>query len=215
MAERHKLLLVDDHPIVRQGLTHVIHLEPDLVVCGEAESVDSALALAKQHQPALALVDLSLGAKPDVILVGRLREMCPQVRVLVLSMHDEAIWAVRALKAGACGYVMKQESSVVLMQRVRQALRGETAVNEGVASEMLKQLTWGRNAESDKPALAERELQVLALLARGQTTREIATTLQISIKTVDSHREHIKQKLGLKTAAELMFYAVTMLVRSD
>jgi len=210
MVEQASILLVDDHPIVRQGLAFVINMEADLHICGEAESVETAVEAAGRLQPALALVDLSLDGRPDVELIRQLRQMIPPIRVLVLSMHDEAVWAPRALEAGACGYVMKQESAQLLMRRIRQALRGETAVSETVAAALIKQLTWGRDAsaEEEKPTLGERELQVLHLLGKGQTSREIAEALQISIKTVGSHREHLKQKLGLRSAAELMHYAV-------
>ena len=210
LSERQRILLVDDHPIVRQGLARVIDGEPDLTVCGEAETAAAAMTLTAQHRPALALLDLSLSGKPDVTLIRRLHDAQPAMRVLVVSMHDESLWAARCLKAGACGYVMKQEKPRVLVQRIRQALRGETAVSEPVSSDLLKRLTWGRDLDkpAEKPALGERETQVLGLLGRGHTSREIAAALAISVKTVDAHREHIKQKLGLRSAAELIHYAV-------
>jgi DNA-binding NarL/FixJ family response regulator len=210
MNDKHAVLLVDDHPILRQGLARLIEGEPDLYVCAEAASSDEALAAAQTHQPALAVVDLSLHGRPGVDLVRRLRESQPHLRVLVLSMHDEEQWASKSLAAGACGYVMKQDNPRTLLARMRQALRGETAVSPGVASLLLKQLTWDKNAAA--PAgldrLGDRERQVLQRIGQGQSTREIAAALHISIKTVDAHREHIKQKLGLRSAAELVRYAV-------
>ena len=210
MADRASVLLVDDHPILRQGLARLIEGEPDLSVCAEAENAEQALAAVARYRPDLAVVDLSLAGKPGVDLVRHLRQAEPPPRVLVLSMHDEAIWAPRVLQAGACGYVMKQDDPRTLLARLRQALAGDTAVSPAVASSLLKQLTWDRTAA--KPtgvdSLSDRELQVLRLIGTGQSSRLIAASLHISVKTVDAHREHIKHKLGLASAAELIRYAV-------
>lgn len=211
------VLIVDDHPILRQGLARLVESEPNLHVCAEAETTEQAVAAAETQRPALAIVDLSLGAKPNVDLIKQLRDRVPGLRVLVLSMHEESLWAARVLQAGACGYVMKQESPRVLIARVQQALRGETAVSESVSSALLRQLTWDRTSTAARPtgeeSLGDRELQVLHLIGQGKSTRDTALELHISVKTVDAHREHIKRKLGLSTAAELIRYAVLKVER--
>ncbi|MGC4034244.1 MAG: response regulator transcription factor [Tepidisphaeraceae bacterium] len=210
MSERHSVILVDDHPILRQGLAKLIEGEPDLTVCAEAATAAEALTAAESHRPALAVVDLNLDGKPNLELIRQLRQANPELRVLVLSMHDEEQWAGRVLQAGACGYVMKQENPRTLLARMRQALAGETAVSPAVASMMLRALTWDREAAKPEGVdrLGDRERQVLHLIGKGQSTRDVAAALHISVKTVDAHREHIKQKLGLRTAAELVRFAV-------
>lgn len=218
VSERHTILLVDDHPVLRQGVSRLIESEPGLHVVAEAQTADEALEAAEKHSPQLAIVDLSLHGKPNVDLIRNLRDRHADLRVMVLSMHDEGIWAARVLQAGACGYVMKQESPRVLISRVQQALRGETAVSEAVASNLLKQLTWDKSAAArptGEESLGDRELQVLRLIGSGKATREIAAELHISVKTVDAHREHIKRKLGLNSAAELIRYAVLKVEREN
>jgi DNA-binding NarL/FixJ family response regulator len=216
VADRTAVLLVDDHPVLRAGLARLLEGEPDLIVCGEAENAETALAAADRLRPALAVVDLSMHGQSSIELIRRLRTNHPELRVLVLSMHDESTWAARVLQAGASGYVMKQDDPKVLIDRIRQVLRGETAVSPAIAATLLRELTWGRNPA--KPAVGEdrlgdREQQVLRLLGQGKSTREIAADLHISVKTVDAHREHIKQKLGLSSAAELIRYAVLKVER--
>lgn len=219
MVERTPILLVDDHPVLRAGLARLIEAEPDLAVCGEAETPDAALAAALKLKPALAIVDLSLHGQSSIDLIRRLRAALPALRVVVLSMHDEATWAVRVLQAGACGYVMKQDDPKVLIARIRRALRGETAVSERVSVDLLRQLTWGRDNAAPPPGsedrLGDRERQVLRLIGQGQSTRDIAAALHISVKTVDAHREHIKHKLQLSSAAELIRYAVLKVERES
>jgi len=203
-----RIFLVDDHPVLRHGLARLIDSEPDLSICGEAETADDALAAIESLKPNLAVVDLSLQGKPGLDLIKQLTTRSPDTRVLVLSMHEESLWAERAMRAGACGYVMKQEEPKVLMQRIRQALRGETSLSERMSGMMLKRLTWNRGSANVEDKLGDREVEVLHLIGQGMTSRQIAATLNISTKTVDAHREHMKQKLGIQTAAELLRYAV-------
>lgn len=209
-ADKTRILLVDDHPILRQGLVRLIEREPDLTVCGECESAEQALAAIAKLHPSLVIVDLSLQGKPGLELIKEITATRPGMRTLVLSMHDEALWAERVLRAGACGYVMKQEKPRILIDRIRQALSGETCVSDRMASTLLRKLTRARPAAAvqSEDGLGDRELEVLQLIGQGLSTREIASALFISTKTVESHREHIKRKLNLESGAELLRYAV-------
>jgi DNA-binding NarL/FixJ family response regulator len=209
-TEKTRILLVDDHPILRQGLVRLIEREPDLTVCGEAESAEQAMEAIRKVRPALAIVDLSLEGKPGLELIKDLRAHHPDILVLVLSMHDEALWAERVIRAGACGYVMKQEKPRMLLAKIRQALRGETCLSEQIAQTLLRRLTSGRGTEGIPPedGLGDRELEVLQLIGQGRSTRDVAAVLHISIKTVEAHREHIKRKLNLGSGGELLRYAV-------
>ena len=204
-----RILLVDDHPVLRQGLVRLIEREPDLSVCGEAESADEALRAVARLHPTLVIVDLSLHGKPGLELIKDLRASHPDVRVLVLSMHDETLWAERVLRAGACGYIMKQEKPRVLISSIRQALRGEICLSEAMSATLLRKLA-GRRPDrgNSEDGLGDRELEVLQLIGQGLATRDIAAALHISIKTVEAHREHIKRKLNLPTGDELLRYAV-------
>jgi DNA-binding NarL/FixJ family response regulator len=180
-----QILIVDDHPVVRQGVVRLIEQEPDLHVCGEAESAAEALSELSKHVPDLVLLDLSLRGTPGLDLIRQMRSEQPKTQVLVLSMHDETPWAERVLRAGACGFVMKQEKPRVLIARIRQALAGDPHFD-----------------------LSDRELEVLQLVAQAMSTREIAATMHISVKTVEAHRENLKRKLELGSTTELLRYAV-------
>jgi DNA-binding NarL/FixJ family response regulator len=215
---RSRILLVDDHPVVRQGLVRLIDQEPDLIVCGEAGSADEALAAIERLAPALVLVDLSLRGKPGLELIKDMRIQHPRTLVMVLSMHDESIWAERALRAGACGYAMKQENPRELINRIRRALNGEMSLSERMSARLISRLSGRRAASSSAQAgagaaltleiLGDRELEVLQMIGEGMTMRQIAAAMHISQKTVEAHREHIKQKLHLQSGAELLRYAV-------
>lgn len=212
-----RILLVDDHPVLRQGLVRLIENEKDMEVCGEAETAEEAMAAIASSHPTLAIVDLSLGGRPGLELVKDLRDRYPDVRVLVLSMHDEMLWAERTLRAGACGYVMKQEKPRALMAKIRQALRGEVCISDAVNQSIVRKLAPGGPS---KPAQAEdglgdRELEVLQLIGHGLSTRDIAAAMHISIKTVESHREHLKKKLNLANGDDLLRYAVHRFLESS
>ncbi|MGB2821731.1 MAG: response regulator transcription factor [Phycisphaerae bacterium] len=215
MPERRKpsrqieILVVDDHPIMRAGLIQLIAQEGDLAICGEAEDARGALAAIEAHPPDLAVVDISLKESSGLDLIKDIRARWPKLPVLVLSMHDEAIYAERVLRAGARGYVTKSEVSCKVIEGIRKVLAGEVYVSEQLASKMITSLVGGGDLDTFPiDRLTDRELQVLDLIGRGLQTREVADRLHLSTKTVDAHREHIKKKLNLDSAAELVRYAV-------
>ena len=205
-----KILVVDDHPIMRAGLVQLIGQEEDLVVCGQAEDAHAALEAARKDQPDVAIVDISLKESSGIALIKDLRARWPGVLILVLSMHDETFYAERALRAGANGYVTKAEASAKVIEGIRKILSGEVYVSEKLASKMLSGLVGGGAGAATLPMdrLTDREFEVLELIGQGLQGREIAQQLHLSVKTVDAHREHIKRKLGLGSATELLTYAV-------
>jgi DNA-binding NarL/FixJ family response regulator len=208
-----QILIVDDHPVVRQGVVRLIEQEPDLHVCGEAESAAEALSELSKHVPDLVLLDLSLRGTPGLDLIRQMRSEQPKTQVLVLSMHDETPWAERVLRAGACGFVMKQEKPRVLIARIRQALAGDLALSERMAGRLVRKFTGQSGADPAGTGdphfdLSDRELEVLQLVAQAMSTREIAATMHISVKTVEAHRENLKRKLELGSTTELLRYAV-------
>ena len=216
-AEKKRLLLVDDHPILRQGLASVLNQQAHLCVCGEANDAAEALALAERLQPDLALVDLSLRNGDGVELLKDLRVRQPRLLTLVLSMHDEALYAERALRAGARGYVMKQEKLDRLLLAIGRVLSGAIYVSDQVAARAVQRLAVGGapgtaevpgTLDSYVERLTDRELQVFRLIGRGLGTRLIADNLHLSRKTIESHREHIKTKLGLRDGSELVQRAI-------
>ncbi len=204
-----RIVIVDDHPIVRRGLIGMINQEPDLKVIAEAENFHQALDAIKADVPDLAVVDLTLEGISGLELIKQLKVMWPQLPVLVLSMHDEMLYAERVLRAGAKGYIMKQEGTERLILAIRTIMRGEIYVSERMASRMLGKFVGGKREGGSSPLdrLSDRELEVFELLGKGMGTRQVAEKLCVSIKTVESHREHIKLKLGLKSANELIQHA--------
>lgn len=205
-----KVLLVDDHPIVRKGLGELINQEAGLEVCGEAEDADQALKSAAAVKPSIIVLDLSLKGTNGLELLKILKTRHPKIPVLVLSMHDESLYAERALRAGARGYIMKQEGTEKVINAIRRVLAGDVCISEHLASLMLSRLADGNHDPDRSPIdrLSDRELEVFQLIGNGQTTRQIAEKLNISIKTVESYREHLKQKLKLKNSVELVRQAV-------
>jgi len=201
------VLLVDDHSVLRQGMATMINEEPDLFVCGEAEGVSSALEVLKRVNPDVALVDLSIRDGDGLELIKEIRNRRPDTKILVLSMYDEQVYADRALRAGAQGYVMKAEAAKTVITGIRAVLRDEIYLSEKMLAARAKS-TDSVNPRDHLQRLSDRELQVLRCVGRGMSTREIAEELFISIKTVEAHREHIKQKLGLLTSGELLRYAI-------
>ena len=205
-----RLLLVDDHAVMRHGLAALFNEEPDLRVCGEAESAAQALDLLATTEVDVAVVDISLKGSDGLELIRQISSLHPRVLSLVLSMYDESVYAERALRAGARGYVRKAEAADTVMTAVRRVLKGDTYVSESVASQFVKRVAGGR-APADPSGvgrLSDRELQVLRQIGRGMGNREIADDLCISVKTVEAHREHIKRKLSLPTAGDLLRYAI-------
>ncbi len=212
-----RVLIVDDHPVVRKGLTAMINQEEDLRVCAETEDFHQALAAIKEHVPDLAVVDLTLSGIGGLELVKHLESSNPDLPVLVLSMHDETLYAERVLRAGAKGYIMKQEGTDKLVTAIRRILHGEIYVSEKMSSKMLGQLVGRgpRTSGSHLETLSDRELEVFELIGRGQGTRQIAERLCLSFKTVESHREHIKEKLELSNANELVQHATQWVVTEN
>src|ERR1700724_1420923 len=204
---KRRILVVDDHPIVRQGLALLINREPDLVVCGEAEEAMGAMHVLASARPDVLIVDISLNG-PD--LLKNVRISHSSLPVLILSMHDESIYAERALRAGANGYIMKQEATDKVLVAVRRILNGEIYVSDRIASKMLKHYITGSGAlpNSSIADLSDRELEVFRLIGEGHGTRQIAEELHISVKTVESYQAHIKEKLSLRSARELMQHAI-------
>ena len=208
-AERKKIFIVDDHPMMREGLAQLIAQETDLMVCGEADDAAQALDQIEKLKPALALVDITLRSTSGLELIKDLRIRAPAVSILVISMHDESLYAERVLRAGGRGYVMKQEGGKKLMEAIRHVLSGRTYVSEKISAKILD-LFSGRPSEGSSPVerLTDREFQVFQLIGQGLSTKDIAHKLSVSAKTVEVHRVNIKQKLSVGTAPELIRFAV-------
>lgn len=208
--QKHKVFLVDDHPLVREWLTNLINQQPDLVVCGEAESAPQAMSAIAAAKPDVAIVDLSLKDSSGIELIKNLKQSHPSVAVLVLSMHDESLYAERALRAGARGYIMKRETTKKVVTAIRQVLEGKLYVSEQIAAAMTEKFVGGRPATSDSPVtlLSDRELEIFQLLGQGRETKQIADDLHISLKTVQAYCDRIKEKLSLASATELRREAV-------
>lgn len=206
-----RVVVVDDHPIVRKGLIDLIDEEPGLEVCGDAATTAKALEVVGRTRPHVAIVDLSLGTESGLDLVVALRDLHPGVHVLVLSGHDERLYADRALRAGALGYIMKDRTASDLLTAIRRVGAARTYVSEETADRILSTLGTRAHAGDRAPLdrLSDRERHVLSLVGRGLSTREIALQLQLSVKTVESHFAHIKEKLGLRNGRELTRLAVT------
>ena len=207
---RHRVLIVDDHPIVRQGLRRLIDQEEDLIVCGEAESTREAKGAIRELKPDVVIVDISLKQGDGIELVKDARAHYASLPILVLSMHDETIYAERALRAGANGYIMKQEATEKVLVAVRQILNQKVYVSDRIANRMLQQYISGSATQEHSPIseLSDRELEVFRLIGEGHSTRRIAEELHLSIKTVESYQAHIKNKLSLKNARELVQRAI-------
>ena len=208
-----RVLIVDDHPIFRKGLADLINDEPGLVVCHEAATGAAALQAVASHQPDVAVVDLSLGAESGLDLVKALAKAHPSVRVLVLSGHDERLYAERALNAGALGYIMKDQAGTELLTALRRVTTGKSYVTPDTAERILSALGDPRRSSLEKgpiDRLTDRERHVLTLIGRGLSTREIAKQLHLSVKTVETHYSRMKQKLGVATGRELIRLAVNL-----
>ena len=210
--EKHKtnILIVDDHPIVRQGLAELINHEEDLAVCGQAEDAHQAMKAVKELKPDMAIVDISLKETSGMELIKDIKAQYPNLPILALSMHDESLYAERALRAGARGYIMKAEATEKVILAVRKILSGQIYISEKMASKMMQKLVGGSTEISTSPVerLSDRELEVFQLIGKGFGTRQISERLYLSIKTIETYRAHIKEKLNLSDAAELLQYAI-------
>jgi DNA-binding NarL/FixJ family response regulator len=204
------VFVIDDHPIVREGLVQLINREADLVVCGHAEDAYGALKAMESLKPDIAVADISLKGVDGIELIKNLKMRIPDLPVLVLSIHDESLYAPRALRAGARGYIMKQEATENVLVALRRVLNGEIYLSERMANKMLQQLVGIGSATGrfSIDRLSDRELEVFRLIGQGHGTRRIAEELRLSIKTVESYREHIKDKMTLHDASELVQHAI-------
>ena len=207
---RARVLLVDDHTIIRERLAALINQEPDLVTCGEAEDAFSGLEAVEELMPNIVIVDLSLKDTHGIELIKDIKLRQPELPVLVLSMHDESLYAERAIRAGARGYITKQEATKKVMTAIRRVLAGDIYVSDRMAATILHRLAGDKSEAKGSPlaCLTDRELEIFHLLGEGIPARQIAKTLHVSVKTVEAHREHIKAKLNFKTSAELLRYAI-------
>ncbi|MGB8769618.1 MAG: response regulator transcription factor [Candidatus Korobacteraceae bacterium] len=205
-----KVFVVDDHPIVRQGLAQMVNREEDLTVCGEAENASTVLQAIVTDKPDILIVDISLNGPDGLELLKNIRTRYPSLPVLILSMHDESIYAERALRAGANGYIMKHEAAEKVLGAIRQILNHETYVSDRVANKILQRYISGSDGPKSSPLsdLSDRELEVFRLIGMGHSTRMIAEELHLSIKTVESYQAHIKDKLSLKNGRELVQHAI-------
>ena len=206
--KKHRILVVDDHPIVRRGLRQLFDDEPDLEVVGEAEDSTDALEQLKAVEPDLVIVDLSLKRGHGLELIPQIKANHERVKMLVSSMHDESLFAERVLRAGALGYISKQESPSELINAIRQVLRGEIYLSLRMANRLLGRIVGGETLENDPIGrLSDRELQVFELIGQGLRTKQIAQELDLSPKTIEAHRENIKTKLNLKSGVEMSRHA--------
>ncbi len=207
---RKRVLIVDDHPMMREGLAQLIEHEPDLSVCGQADSAAQALNAIAAQPPDLVLVDISLPDRSGLELIKDVHALHPQLPLLVVSMHDESLYAERVLRAGGRGYVMKQEGGKKLMQAIRQVLGGQIYVSEKMSAKILEIFSGRREGSVHSPVerLSDREFEVFQMVGQGQGTRQIASLLHLSVKTVEVHKANIKKKLELKSGADLVRYAI-------
>src|SRR5271168_1267499 len=209
-AGKRTVFVVDDHPLLRQGLALLINQQQDLEVCGEAEEAQAAMRSIGQRRPDILIVDISLNGPDGLDLLKTIRASYPDLPVLILSMHDEAIYAERALRARANGYIMKQEATEKVLVAVRRILGGEIYLSDRMANKLLHQYISGSSADmhSRLSSLSDRELEVFRLIGEGRSTREIAEKLHPSIKTVETYQAHIKDKLSLNSGRELVQHAI-------
>ena len=206
---KYRVFIVDDHPLFRHGIADLIQSEPDLEICGEAESAPHALEAIRNQTPDLVIADISLRGTNGIDLVKSIKTEHPKLPVLVLSMHDESLFAARALRAGARGYVMKQEALDRVLNAIRAVLGGELFVSPAMSMRMIEEFVEGHtNASSVVSNLTDRELEIFQLIGKGQSLPQIAQSLHLSVKTVETHRAHIKEKLHFTSARELAHFAV-------
>ncbi|MCI0744841.1 MAG: response regulator transcription factor [Verrucomicrobia subdivision 3 bacterium] len=205
-----QILIVDDHPMVREGLAQLIAREPELAVCGEAGTAQEGLAKAAELKPDLILVDITLPGRSGLELIKDILAIRPETRVLVVSMHEESLYAERVLRAGGRGYIMKQEGGRKLVEAIRQVLAGQVYVSPSMSARLLDSLSGARAQDARSPVegLTDREFEIFRLIGEGLSTRDIAQKLHLSVKTIEVHRLNIKTKLKLASSSELVHRAV-------
>ncbi len=205
-----RLLIVDDHPVFRHGISQLLASLPEITVCGEAEDAHDALSAMRRLQPDVVLMDVCLPGTNGIELIKIMLAEQPRLVILVISMHDESLYALRALRAGAKGYVMKQQAMDNVIEALHKVIGGGIYVSPEFSDKLVFKAVHGSNGDLGSPVdtLSDRELEVLQLFGRGKTTREVAEVLHLSVKTIETHRTHIKVKLGFKEAGELVKFAV-------
>lgn len=207
--QAHKIFLVDDHPLVREWLGNLLRQQQDLVVCGEADNVDGALQAIVNSKPEVAIVDLSLANGWGLDLIRQLAQQAPRTRIIVLSMHDEKLYAERTIRAGARGYVMKRETAKMIVAAIRQVLSDELYISPELQSVFARNFISGKSAVmSPVAALSDRELEVFRLMGQGVPTRQIARSIGVGVKTVHTYHTRMREKLGLASLSELVREAV-------
>jgi DNA-binding NarL/FixJ family response regulator len=216
-AARKKILVVDDHPMTRSGVVHLLNKQADMIVCGEAGSPAEALSGFAQARPDLMLTDMTMPGRSGIEFIKDILALHPNLPILILSMHDEAIYAERALRAGARGYVMKEAGGEKLLGAIRRVLGGQVYVSDAISAKILDNLSSKKPRGSQSPIekLSDREFEVFQRIGQGQSTRDIAKQLHLSPKTVDVHRSHIKEKLELTDATSLVRHAVRWVETQD
>ncbi len=209
-GQKHRIMIVEDHPVFRMGLRELINQEGDLVVCGEAEDAGQASKEIRRLEPGMVIVDISLKGRDGIDLIREVRSNNKDLPILVLSMHDESRFAERSLLAGAKGYIMKRETSSSVVEAIRCVLRGQIYLSEKIKGEILSRFVGGAHTYNKTPVdrLTDRELEVYRLIGRGLSTNDIAEKISLSTKTIGTYRERIKEKLNLKHASELIRHAM-------
>ncbi|MBV8815746.1 MAG: response regulator transcription factor [Verrucomicrobia bacterium] len=212
-----RVLIVDDHPMTRAGLVYLINHQPDMITCAEAENAGRALDAVRKASPDIVLVDITLPGKSGLELIKDIKAIEPELPMLVISMHDESLYAERSLRAGARGYISKHEGGEKLIDAIRHILAGRIYVSENLAAQILEVFSGVQSAGKRGlvEQLSDREFEVFELLAQGLSSQEIAQRLHLSSKTVDAHRASIKSKLKLKTTSELVAYAARWVGSGD
>jgi DNA-binding NarL/FixJ family response regulator len=205
-----RVLIVDDHPLLRRGISQLIDREGDLAVVGEAADAFKAITAIETTKPDIVLVDITLNGASGIELVKNVKARFPGLKMLVFSMHDESVYAHRALRAGASGYIMKEEGTEKVLTALRKVLRGEVYLSESLSNRLLHTMVKGNDQPAPSPVegLSDRELEIFTLIGNGSGTRAIAETLHLSVKTIETHRAHIKEKLQLQNAADLVHRAI-------
>ncbi len=215
MAEKmkKKIFIVDDHPIIREGLRQLISKQDDMAVCGEAEDAFQALKNIEKTQPHLVIVDISLSRGNGLELIKNIKAQFPGVLIIVISMHDESVYAERSIHAGARGYIMKSEASEKVLAAIRSTLVGNIYLSEGIRNSILEKIFYNKkSARTPLQSLSDREMQVFQYIAEGYKRNTIAGKLHTSVNTIDTHYAHIKKKLGLKNGNELTKYAINYFI---
>ena len=208
--KRKKILIVDDHPIIREGLSELINSERDIMVSGQAQDAYEAMKMIRADMPDMVIIDISLAESSGLELIKDLKVRYPELPVLTLSMHDETLYAERSLRAGAKGYIMKQQCTEKVIDAIRKILAGQVYISDRMASKMVRKLVGAKPEVGASPVdcLSDRELEVFLLIGQGNGTRSIAEQLHLSVKTIETYRSHLKEKLNLGNATELLQYAI-------